>query len=316
MLDIIIVLMVSVSSVWVYMDATKNHIGKTPDGGFFNLSAGLWAVATLLLWIIAFPAYLIKRKNLIQRASEHPVAIRDRGWKTGLLCLLTGIWFLATLSSVSFGDPALDGAVYLIKQNLKNPESFSLKSHKVLWSGPYNGYTAHLTMIEYYGQNGYGATVPDCNVVVFYEDGSNVYWNNEYSPLDACPGSEAYRKLQITTPDMTYDQYIGLVRRMHFPDQSTQLPATTEPQASVTQADPSESRNIISAGSVVCESYKSAMKVWAIESAGNPYVNIPADCLRLFTDMPYHSREDHGSVARIGIESQVAWTLPQYLPGY
>ena len=64
MLNSIIIAVVAVSAVWVYLDATKNKIGKIPDGkGMFNMSAGAWCAVTLGLWIIGFPAYLINRDS-------------------------------------------------------------------------------------------------------------------------------------------------------------------------------------------------------------------------------------------------------------
>ena len=77
----IFILVVAATAVWIYFDATKNKIGKTEKGGLFNLSAGAWAVCNLLLWIIAFPAYLIKRSSLKTIAGEHPVEVKGRGIK-------------------------------------------------------------------------------------------------------------------------------------------------------------------------------------------------------------------------------------------
>ncbi len=71
--NLAIVLVIAASGMWVYMDTTKNKIGKIPGkGGLLNLSAGALAGATLLLWIVTFPLYLIKRKSLIESAKESP----------------------------------------------------------------------------------------------------------------------------------------------------------------------------------------------------------------------------------------------------
>lgn len=76
MIGVVAVAIVVTSAIWVYLDATKNRIGKIPDaGGMFNMSAGAWATVTLLLWIIGFPSYLIKRRSLIERAKSHPVEV-------------------------------------------------------------------------------------------------------------------------------------------------------------------------------------------------------------------------------------------------
>ena len=101
MLNLIIVSIAVVSAIWVYLDATKNKIGKIQGKkGIFNMSAGAWGTVTLLLWIIGFPAYLIKRKSLIEKANENPIESAGRGWKTGLFVIIGGLWLLVTLSSV------------------------------------------------------------------------------------------------------------------------------------------------------------------------------------------------------------------------
>ena len=74
LISIALTLLIVVSWVWVYFDATRNKIGKVGDDiGIFNMHAGAWAIATIGLWIIAFPAYLIKRKSLIEKAKLNPV---------------------------------------------------------------------------------------------------------------------------------------------------------------------------------------------------------------------------------------------------
>lgn len=73
MFNLVLSIVIVVSSIWVYLDATRNDIGKIEaEKGFFNLHAGGWALVTLLLWIVGFPAYLIKRQSLIEKAYDHP----------------------------------------------------------------------------------------------------------------------------------------------------------------------------------------------------------------------------------------------------
>ena len=80
MATVIAVALVAISAVWVYLDATKNKIGKNPgEKGMFNMSAGAWGAATLGLWIVAFPSYLIKRSDLIEKAKENPVDVKGSG---------------------------------------------------------------------------------------------------------------------------------------------------------------------------------------------------------------------------------------------
>jgi|GEM_PF-2548161 len=62
--SMVIWLVVLISAIWVYFDAKSIGVRKGLIGGFFNLGAGSWCAVTLLLWIIGFPAYLIKRGDL------------------------------------------------------------------------------------------------------------------------------------------------------------------------------------------------------------------------------------------------------------
>ena len=104
MLNALIVALVATSSVWVYLDATKHKIGKVAGlKSLFNMSAGAWAIVTLLLWIIGFPAYLLKRKSLIKLASSHPVEFDGRGIKTAILSIVGGVWFLAAAANALTG---------------------------------------------------------------------------------------------------------------------------------------------------------------------------------------------------------------------
>lgn len=107
MLNTILALVVAASAVWVYLDATKNGIGKTQGGGFFNLSAGAWGVVTLALWFIAFPAYLIKRKRLIAKAQENSVQVSGRTAKAAALGIAGAAWAgLSLLGAMATALPA------------------------------------------------------------------------------------------------------------------------------------------------------------------------------------------------------------------
>jgi hypothetical protein len=98
MISAIVVAVIAISAVWVYLDATKHKIGKIPDGkGMLNMSAGAWGVVTLLLWIIGFPAYLIKRSDLIAKAKENPIDVKGRGGKAAAFAVVGGLWVLASL---------------------------------------------------------------------------------------------------------------------------------------------------------------------------------------------------------------------------
>jgi hypothetical protein len=110
MLGLLVAVVVTVSAVWVYLDATKNGIGKQVDGsGFFNLSAGGWATVTLLLWIIAFPCYLVKREDLIWKAKKSPVVVSGRAWKA-LVLLAVGGYFIVGQAFFALSGEAVPAA--------------------------------------------------------------------------------------------------------------------------------------------------------------------------------------------------------------
>ena len=57
-------IIVIASAAWVYVDAKMIGVRKGLISGMFDIGAGAWCAATLLLWIVVFPAYLIKRGAL------------------------------------------------------------------------------------------------------------------------------------------------------------------------------------------------------------------------------------------------------------
>ena len=52
------------------------------------MSAGGWALASIYLWLIAFPAYLFNRGKLIAKAKEKPVEPSKRTLKLAVLVIL------------------------------------------------------------------------------------------------------------------------------------------------------------------------------------------------------------------------------------
>ncbi len=99
------ILVICATSMWVYWDATANKIGKIEgEGGLFNMSAGAWAAVTLGLWIVGFPAYLINRSRLIEKAKEHP---QESIFKKGGIAILA---FFA-LGLIYITTPGFAGAV-------------------------------------------------------------------------------------------------------------------------------------------------------------------------------------------------------------
>jgi hypothetical protein len=130
MLGIIVILIVVITSVWIYLDATKNKIGEIAnDKSMFNLSAGGWVAGALLLWIVVFPAYLIKRKSLIEKAKGFPIEVKGRILKTVLL---------ASIGFVIIILIAVPSYISYIKGNLPacdSPEVVSL-AEKVIKNSP------------------------------------------------------------------------------------------------------------------------------------------------------------------------------------
>lgn len=124
MLSIIVVVIVAITSVWVYLDATKNKIGKIVDEkGMLNLPAAQWAIGSLMLWIVVFPAYVLKRKSLIEKAKGSPVEVTGRAWKAALLAVVGLIFILITIPSfLSNNLPACDSpeVVSLAENVVKN----------------------------------------------------------------------------------------------------------------------------------------------------------------------------------------------------
>jgi hypothetical protein len=57
----LVLLIVVLSSIWVYFDARSLGAKKGVLKGFFDMGPGGWFWVCLLLWIIGFPAYLAKR---------------------------------------------------------------------------------------------------------------------------------------------------------------------------------------------------------------------------------------------------------------
>ncbi|MGH8041394.1 MAG: hypothetical protein ACREPN_05045 [Rudaea sp.] len=107
------------SAFWVYLDATTHRVGKVEPArtnedpsqavNFANnYSAGLWAILILLLWIIALPYYLAKRRVLFTRASQYPV---DAPARIPKLVALAAITLLPIPFILNYSDvPACDSS--------------------------------------------------------------------------------------------------------------------------------------------------------------------------------------------------------------
>lgn len=91
------------SAAYVYYDATKNRIGKVPgDAAFPNISAGVWALSTVFLWLVFFPMYFYKRAVLLERAQAQP----QEAARVTMKLALFGLLFLALLLKGLLGGGA------------------------------------------------------------------------------------------------------------------------------------------------------------------------------------------------------------------
>ncbi|MGI4788405.1 MAG: SHOCT domain-containing protein [Janthinobacterium lividum] len=68
-LNAIIFLIVIGTTIWVGFDASTNKV--TSDDKDYNWSngAGAWVVGCILLWIVVFPWYLVRRARVLRVAS-------------------------------------------------------------------------------------------------------------------------------------------------------------------------------------------------------------------------------------------------------
>ena len=70
MIDPFAFLVVVGTTVWVWIDSRNIGIKKGSTKGFFNMGPTGWFLACLLCWIVAFPVYVIKRR-------EHLLTVAD-----------------------------------------------------------------------------------------------------------------------------------------------------------------------------------------------------------------------------------------------
>jgi hypothetical protein len=59
----VILILVAATSVWVWMDAKRLGVRRGVPKGFLSMGPLAWFISCFLLWIVAFPAYLVKRPS-------------------------------------------------------------------------------------------------------------------------------------------------------------------------------------------------------------------------------------------------------------
>ena len=62
-MESVLLLVVVISSIWVYVDAKNIGVQKGQIPGMADMGPISWLVSSLLLWIIVFPLYLVKRSK-------------------------------------------------------------------------------------------------------------------------------------------------------------------------------------------------------------------------------------------------------------
>ncbi len=67
-----LVFVVAASAIWVFIDARQIGVKKGQLGGVANMGPIGWSIATLLLWIVSFPVYLIKRPQFLRINGKPP----------------------------------------------------------------------------------------------------------------------------------------------------------------------------------------------------------------------------------------------------
>lgn len=60
-MDVVIMIMVIATSIWVLVDAKTIGVKKGQIKGLANMGPVGWFLVCLLLWIVGFPVYLAKR---------------------------------------------------------------------------------------------------------------------------------------------------------------------------------------------------------------------------------------------------------------
>lgn len=192
------------SGFFVYFDTSKNKIGKIPgETGLFNNSAGMWTIGTLLLWIIFFPAYLVKRKELIAKAKDKP---QEPSSSKGAWLGIIGIVFVFILLA-SFDATTLN------KVNL-----FAKGSNVSLVKNGYLEFDKSITVGQAFNHYAYFKNVEWKSFTT--ENGRNIVQVNSFMDLDKHPTGKQLKE-QINSweviiqwrinSDNTFEiQYYGL----------------------------------------------------------------------------------------------------------
>lgn len=64
----------------------------------------------------------------------------------------------------------------IIKDSLKSPSSYKRLNSKVLWRGKNDFGESFIVRVEYEAKNPFGASIRDCQVVAYSNNGKKLYW--------------------------------------------------------------------------------------------------------------------------------------------
>jgi len=119
-MPLLIVALVISTSIWVYFDATKLRVcANDQKPKWFQLRADMepvdWVVSFLLVWFVAFPAYLLMRPGYVKKSRQ----IRSRE-------------VLPPTEPVEYFYEQIRNLSKLKSQGLITEEEFSLRRKEVL----------------------------------------------------------------------------------------------------------------------------------------------------------------------------------------
>lgn len=104
----------------------------------------------------------------------------------------TSIAMLVVLSPVIEGllpFASSSRADSVIRQQLKDPDSYRRNSYDLLWTGKDSqGRIARVAMVRYSATNSFGGRISECTLVAWAQQGLSVYWGSQ--ALTSCTGDD------------------------------------------------------------------------------------------------------------------------------
>lgn len=117
-------------------------------------------------------------------AGQKQVVAKNKS-NTVIVLIIIAAFGLYVANEWSEWTPGYDASV-VIKEKLRSPSSFSKKDTRLYWKGKAsNGNPAYIVRVDYDAQNGFGATIRQCNIVAFSNKGIDVEWNR-FAAVSEC----------------------------------------------------------------------------------------------------------------------------------